>query len=294
MRVAVVDIGTNSTRLLVADVGEDGHVSELERRSIVTRLGQDVDATGALAEEAMARVFDTLAGYREAIDAHGATRNVAVLTSAVRDASNGPAFTRAVREDFGLDARAIGGAEEARLTFRGVTSERPADGAAPVVVIDIGGGSTEFVAGRGGDVLFRTSTQAGVVRQSERHLRRDPPAAAELAALRDEVRGIFLHAVDPATRTLPEQAIAVAGTATSLASIDQKLDPYDASRVHGYRLSRERCLELLDELAALTEAGAPPRHRAQPGARADDRRRHCLPGRGAGRVRPRFHGGLGP
>ncbi len=135
-----------------------------------------------------------------------------------------------------------------------MTSERPADGAAPVVVIDIGGGSTEFVAGRGGDVLFRTSTQAGVVRQSERHLRRDPPAAAELAALRDEVRGIFLHAVDPATRMLPEQAIAVAGTATSLASIDQKLDPYDASRVHGYRLSRERCLELLDELAALTEA----------------------------------------
>ena len=253
MRVAVVDIGTNSTRLLVADVAGDGRVAELERRSIVTRLGQDVDSTGALADDAMRRVFDVLAGYREAIDAHGAQRDVAVLTSAVRDAANGAGFTRAVREDFGLDARTIAGDEEARLTFRGATSERDGDGRA-VVVIDIGGGSTEFVTGRAGEVLFHTSTQAGVVRQSERHLHADPPTAAELAALRAEVRGIFDVAVAGAGPEVPEAAIAVAGTATSLASIDQKLDPYDASRVHGYRLSRERCLELLGELAGLTEA----------------------------------------
>ena len=252
MRVAVADLGTNSTRLLVADVGPGGAITELDRRSIVTRLGQGVDTTGALADDAMRRVFDVLAGYREAIDGHGAERDVAVLTSAVRDAVNGAGFTRAVREDFGLDARTIAGDEEARLTFRGATSERDGDGR-PVVVIDIGGGSTEFVTGRAGVVLFHTSTQAGVVRQSERHLHGDPPTEAELVELREEVRGIFRDAVAEADRALPEAAVAVAGTATSLASIDQKLDPYDASRVHGYRLSRVRCVELLGELAALTE-----------------------------------------
>ena len=183
MRVAVVDIGTNSTRLLVADVAPDGDgggdLTELDRRSTVTRLGQDVDATGRLADEAVDRVVAVLSEYRDAIDAADAECTVAVLTSAVRDAENGAAFLDRVRDDFGFDARTISGEEEARLTFAGATGERDADAPEPVVVIDIGGGSTEFVVGEGGDVVFHVSTQTGAVRQTERHVRTDPPAPAE-------------------------------------------------------------------------------------------------------------------
>jgi exopolyphosphatase / guanosine-5'-triphosphate,3'-diphosphate pyrophosphatase len=253
VRVAVVDIGTNSTRLLVAEIDGDGRVTELDRSTIVTRLGQGVDATGALADEAVARVFAVLSEYRAAIDVVGVDRTVAVLTSAVRDASNGPAFTRRVRDQFGLDAQTIGGDEEARLTFLGATSERSDDAPSPVVVIDIGGGSTEFVVGDGRELLFHTSTQSGSVRQTERHLRSDPPTAQELRALRAQVRSIIEEGVPPEVRERTRAAIAVAGTATSLAAIDQKLEPYDASKVHGYVVSLERCAELLEELAAMTE-----------------------------------------
>lgn len=253
MRVAVVDIGTNSTRLLVADVDGDGRLTELERRSVVTRLGQGVDATGALADEATARVFAVLADYRGLIEAQGAERTVAVLTSAARDAANGPEFTARVRDEYGLEARTIPGDEEARLTFLGATSERPGDAAGPAVVIDIGGGSTEFIVGEAGDVLFHVSTQAGVVRQSERHLHSDPPTAAELDAMRAEVRSIFEGEVPEDVRARTRGAIAVAGTATSLAAIDQELEQYDASKVHGHRLSRRRLEELLTELSGMTE-----------------------------------------
>jgi exopolyphosphatase / guanosine-5'-triphosphate,3'-diphosphate pyrophosphatase len=253
MRLAVVDIGTNSTRLLVADVDE-GRVTELERRSIVTRLGQGVDASGRLADGAVRRVFAALDEYREAIDAHGATRVVGVLTSAVRDAANGPELTERVRTEYGVDARTIAGDEEARLTFLGATSERDGDGdAGPVVVIDIGGGSTEFVVGTGREVSFHVSTQAGVVRQSERHLASDPPRPEELDELAGEVRGIIESEVPAEVRRSVTGAIAVAGTATSLAAIDQELDPYDPARVHGYRLSAERCHAILERLAAMTE-----------------------------------------
>jgi exopolyphosphatase/guanosine-5'-triphosphate,3'-diphosphate pyrophosphatase len=254
VRVAVVDLGTNSTRLLVADVGADGAIAERERRTEVTGLGQGVDATGALAPAAVERVLRVLREYRAAIDAYGAQRTVAVLTSAVRDASNGAAFARTVRDDFGLDARTIGGDEEARLTFLGATSERPAGAPAPVVVIDIGGGSTEYVVGDAGRVRFHKSTQSGAVRQTERHLRSDPPAPDELASLRREVRAIIEDAVPPDVRRGTRAAIAVAGTATSLAAIDQKLEPYDPARVHGYVLPLDRAAQHLEALARMTDA----------------------------------------
>jgi exopolyphosphatase/guanosine-5'-triphosphate,3'-diphosphate pyrophosphatase len=177
MRVAVVDIGTNSTRLLVAEVVDGRVAAELARESTVTRLGQGVDATGTLAGEAMERVYAVLDRYRSTIDELEAERTLAVLTSAVRDASNGPAFTATVRDRYGLDAREIPGTEEAALTFLGATSERDhtAD-AGEIVVIDIGGGSTELVVGHGGEVGFFTSLQMGVVRMTERHLHTDPPS----------------------------------------------------------------------------------------------------------------------
>jgi exopolyphosphatase/guanosine-5'-triphosphate,3'-diphosphate pyrophosphatase len=255
MRVAVVDLGTNSTRLLIADVDPaTGAIEELDRRTVVTRLGQGVDANGRLAPEAVERVAAVLRDYRAAIDELGARHTVAVLTSAVRDAADGADFAQRVGGEFGLDARTITGDEEARLTFRGATSERPADAAWPVVVIDIGGGSTEFVVGDRDGVRFHVSTQAGAVRQTERHVRSDPPAREELASMRAEVREIIDAAVPADVRAGARGAIAVAGTPTSLAAIDQKLDPYDPARVHGYRLTVHRAQSALDELAAMTDA----------------------------------------
>jgi exopolyphosphatase/guanosine-5'-triphosphate,3'-diphosphate pyrophosphatase len=254
LRVAVVDIGTNSTRLLVAEVDERGRLTELDRGTKVTRLGQGVDGTGALAPEAMERVYATLDDYRATIDAHGAQTTVAVLTSAVRDASNGPEFTAAVRDRYGLDARTIPGEEEARLSFLGATSERSdADDDGPVVVIDIGGGSTELVVGTGREVTFFVSTQAGVVRHSERHITSDPPRPDELEAVASDVRRIFEESVPADLRAATTRAISVAGTATSLASIDQKLDPYDPAKVHGYRLSISAIQALLEQLAGMPE-----------------------------------------
>ena len=145
--VAVIDIGTNTTRLLVAEV-EDGKVVELERRTTITSLGQGVDASGRLAQEAMDRVAEAIAVYREVIDRLGAERVVALATSAMRDSENGPEFRDFLKQRFGIDARTISGDEEARLTFLGATSERNDDGES--VVIDIGGGSTEYVVGRPG------------------------------------------------------------------------------------------------------------------------------------------------
>jgi exopolyphosphatase / guanosine-5'-triphosphate,3'-diphosphate pyrophosphatase len=254
MRVGVVDIGTNSTRLLVADVEHDA-LDELDRRSEVTRLGDGVDAQGRLGEPAMDRVLATLGAYRDAMDAADvpAGARVAVLTSAVRDAENGADFAAAVRERYGLDARTIDGDEEARLTFRGATHDRPRDDDTSLLMVDIGGGSTELVLGvAGSDELdFHVSLNAGVVRQTERHVHSDPPAPHELQALADEVRELIHDAVPADVRSRPEQAVGVAGTATSLAAIDQELDPYDPRRVHGFTLGLGDCELLLARLAQL-------------------------------------------
>jgi exopolyphosphatase/guanosine-5'-triphosphate,3'-diphosphate pyrophosphatase len=266
MRIAVVDIGTNSTRLLVAEVDPaTSTVTELDRRSTVTRLGVGVERTGELSQEGMARVFAALDEYRAAIDEAGAERRIAVLTSAARDASNGPEFTSRVREDYGLDARTIPGDEEARLSFLGATSGRDPQDPRTIVVLDIGGGSTEFIVGRGHDVLFHVSTQAGVVRQTERHLHHDPPAADEVEALAADARATFDAAVPEQLRTSVDAMIAVAGTATSMASIDQALEPYDAARVHGYRVTLDTCRAIGARLAALPEA----ERRAVPGLHPD-------------------------
>lgn len=253
VRVAVVDIGSNSTRLLIADVADGGAISEVQRRTKVTRLGHGVDRSGVLAEDAMERVLATLGEYREAIATRDVTRTVAVLTSAVRDAANGPAFTARVRDEYGIDARTLAGDEEAKLTFLGATSQRRGNDATPTVVIDIGGGSTEFVVGSGHAVSFHVSTQAGVVRHTERHLASDPPTPAELGALAGDVKAILAASVPPQVRESAAAAIAVAGTATSLAAIDLDLECYSANKVHGHELSLEACRSILAHLATLTE-----------------------------------------
>ena len=254
MRVAVVDLGSNSSRLLIADVdGERGSVEELVRSSQVTRLGDGVDANKALAQEAIDRVFAVLDTYHHEIERHDCQANMAVLTSAVRDARNGEEFARRVREDYGLDARVLRGEEEAQLTFLGAMSGRPA-AREPTVVIDIGGGSTEFVIGVGRSAGFHTSLHAGVVRMSERHIHSDPPVPAELQALAEDVRATFLAGLPEEERLPVAYGIAVAGTATSAAAIEQELDPYDPERVHGYQLELASVELLLARLADMDEA----------------------------------------
>ncbi|HEV3377528.1 MAG TPA: Ppx/GppA phosphatase family protein [Thermoleophilaceae bacterium] len=248
--VGVVDLGTNSTRLLVADV-QDGSLTELERRTTVTRLGEGVEKTGRLSDAAVARVCEALAVYREVLDRLGAEDVVAVATSAMRDAENGPAFRDEIRERFGIEARTISGDEEARLTFLGATSSRRAG--AQTLVIDIGGGSTEYVTGQAGsDPGFHVSTRMGSVRHTERHLHSDPPTADEMASLAEDARAIVTGDVPGEVRERVEEGIAVAGTATSLAAIAQELDPYDPEKVHGYRLGRGTCERIVSQLAALT------------------------------------------
>jgi exopolyphosphatase / guanosine-5'-triphosphate,3'-diphosphate pyrophosphatase len=253
MNVAVVDIGSNSTRLLVAR-RDDGQITELVRETEVTRLGAGVDADGRLSDDGMQRVYDTVERYREQIDAHDCEAAVAVLTSAVRDSANGQEFSDTVRERYRLEPHVLTGDEEARLTFLGATSERDPDDRQPTLVLDIGGGSTELVIGSGHTVDFHVSTQAGVVRQTERHLHTDPPTDEELDRLGADARAIITDAVPEARRRGVEHAIGVAGTATSLAAIAQRLDPYDPERVHGYQLARDEARRILGELAAIPVA----------------------------------------
>jgi exopolyphosphatase/guanosine-5'-triphosphate,3'-diphosphate pyrophosphatase len=248
MNVAVVDIGSNSTRLLIATL-QDGRVTaELVRHSNVTRLGAGVDRDGRLRDDAMQRVYDVLGDYRREIDAHHCERAVAVLTSAVRDSANGGEFADVVRDRYGLDAHVLAGEQEAQLTYRGATSERDPGDRTPTLVLDIGGGSTEMIIGAGGEVDFHVSTQAGVVRQTERHLHNDPPTDAEVDALVADVQQILRDNVPEQVRSAVQHGIAVAGTATSLGAIAQSLDPYDPERVHGYRLSVAECDRILGEL----------------------------------------------
>ncbi len=254
MRVAVVDIGTNSTRLLIADVERaSGAVTDLLRKSRVTRLGAGVDSGGELSAEAVERTCAVLADYRELIDGRECEANLAVLTSAVRDATNGADFTARVRRDYGLDARVLSGDEEAQLTFLGAMSDREPD-REPTVVIDIGGGSTEFVVGHDHTAGFHISLQAGVVRMSERHIHSDPPAPAGLQALARDTRAIFLEGLPSTERAPVTSAIAVAGTATSAAAIELELDPYDPARVHRHQLQLATVELLLARLADMTEA----------------------------------------
>jgi exopolyphosphatase/guanosine-5'-triphosphate,3'-diphosphate pyrophosphatase len=250
MRVAVVDIGTNSTRLLIAEPDGDGGLRELERRSEITRLGEGVDRTGELGEAPQGRVFKVLDAYDELIAAHDVERTTAVMTSAVRDAANGAQFADRVRREHGLEGRTLTGDEEAELTFRGATAGRAAEDGR-LLVIDIGGGSTELVVGEGGEVAFHVSTQNGVVRHTERHLHDDPPPAEQMEALSQAVRHDFARVVPADVRASVTAAVAVAGTATSTAAIDVGVEPYDPSRVEGHELSLGRLHEICDRLAAL-------------------------------------------
>jgi exopolyphosphatase/guanosine-5'-triphosphate,3'-diphosphate pyrophosphatase len=221
-------------------------VAEVERQSRVTRLGRGVDLSGQLSAEAIEAACEAIADYVAICRESGVETVEAIATSAVRDASNGSAFVAELRERFALSARVLDGEEEARLTYLGATCEQtPSE---PTLVVDIGGGSTELIVGTGEDVAFHTSLQAGVVRHSERHISSDPPATLELEALAADFRSLIESAIVGAPAA--SAGIAVAGTPTSLASVEIGLEPYDPKQVHGHTLTLPTIQRLLSQLAS--------------------------------------------
>ncbi len=248
VRVGIVDLGTNSTRMLVADI-EGGAVAEIDRRTEVTRLGESLEQTGRLSEDAMARVHEVVGHYVDSFLAHRCRAGVAVMTSAFRDAVNGPAFSVEIEDRHGLEGRVLTGEEEARLTFLGAAAGRAATDGGALCVIDVGGGSTELVTGRDGEVEAHVSLQVGVVRHTERHLHGDPPVEEELQGLADDARAALADALPEPACSAVTAGVAVAGTPTSCAAIAQELEPYDRGRVEGYPLELAECEELLARLA---------------------------------------------
>ena len=241
-RVAAVDLGTNSTRLLVADIDGD-ELREVARRLTITRLGEGVDERRRLLPVPIARVRNCLAEYRRELETLEAERTLAIATSAVRDAENGEAFLGEIEWSYGFSTRLLAGTEEAAMMIRGVTAGRPP--LDDVLVVDIGGGSTELVVARAGAVASAVSLDVGCVRVTERFLASDPPAASELAAAGAYVRSL-LPELDAA------RAIGVAGTVTTLATLDLGDPEYDPTRTHGHRLPFEAVEAQLQRLAALT------------------------------------------
>src|ERR671936_1288504 len=228
-RVAAVDIGTNSTRLLVADV-DDGRLADIERHTRITRLGEGVDERHRLLPVPIARVRNVLSDFRRTAEELGAERTLAIATSAVRDADNGEAFLGEIEWSYGFATRLLAGDEEALLTFRGVTAAHPL--APGTLILDVGGGSTELVFGGPDGVRWHDSLDIGSVRLTERHLHSDPPTREELAECADAVRSLLAERVPAELRSDATAVVGVAGTVTSLAALDLDLETYDRNRVH--------------------------------------------------------------
>lgn len=245
MRVAAADIGTNSTRLLIADVDE-GRLRAVERRVVVTGLGVGVDATGRLGAAGVARTLEVLASYREASGSAGAVRMRVVATAAVRDAANRDEFLNRAAGVLGLRPEVIDGEEEAALSFLGAAGG--AVGSEPCLVIDVGGGSTEFVFGIEAPVWLR-SIDLGSRRITERSLARLPAHAEALALARRAAGEAFAGLTLPG---IPEKVIGTGGTYTALGAIALGLEAYDPDRVHGSLLTLRALDGLVDRLAALT------------------------------------------
>jgi exopolyphosphatase/guanosine-5'-triphosphate,3'-diphosphate pyrophosphatase len=248
VRVAGIDCGTNSVRLLIADRAPSGSLVDVAREMRIVRLGAGVDQAGRLAPEAIERTRVALVEYATLITSLGARAVRMVATSATRDAANRDDFTTMVHETLGVEPEVISGTEEAALSFAGA-SNGVGVVAAPLLVGDIGGGSTELVLGRPGETeLAAYSMDIGCVRMTERHLRSDPPTAAQVEAARADVR----DAIAAARITVPIETAAsfvgVAGTVTTMAALTLRLDSYQPEAIHGSTMTAEQVHELADRL----------------------------------------------
>lgn len=255
VRVAAIDCGTNSIRLLVADLSA-GRLADVHREMRIVRLGQDVDATGRLAPEALQRTRAALADYAAIARRTDAERVRMVATSATRDAANREDFFAMVRQTLGADAEVITGDEEARLSFTGAVGDLdPADG--PFVVVDVGGGSTEVVLGdwdgTGAEVKAARSVNVGCVRITERHLRSDPATPAEISAARQFAKQILRQVFADVPVDKARTWVGVAGTVTTLSAVAQRLPGYDPVRTHLSRLSLDQVRRTAEDLLASTQ-----------------------------------------
>ncbi|MBV9795024.1 MAG: Ppx/GppA family phosphatase [Actinobacteria bacterium] len=254
-RVAAVDCGTNSIRLLIAEVDTArATLTDVDRRMEIVRLGQGVDTTGRLAPEALDRTLKALSGYAGLIADRGAEAVRMVATSATRDAANAGEFAARVTEILGTGPEVLSGDEEARLSFLGATAELGSGVPSPYLVADIGGGSTEFVLGAGGEVTAARSVNIGCVRMTERHLRADPPTADQVTAATADIDAAIGEAaavVDPRqARTL----VGLAGSVTTVAGIALELPGYDAERLHHARISAAQVHTVASRLLTQTHA----------------------------------------
>jgi len=258
MRVATIDIGTNTTLLLIAERDASGAIRAVREEATITRLGEGVDKTRKLAPQAIERTTACLAQYATIVRDLGVSRVAVVGTSAMRDAGGGEEIRARVRELFDVEARTISGEEEARVTFAGALSgmQHPSGAA---VVFDIGGGSTEIVIGdvddrgRAIEVRAEHSFDVGSVRLTERHVRSDPPTSAEIAAMRSAALDAF--ASQPAllteARAVSSPPVGIAGTVTTIAAVSLGLSPYDGTRVHGHTMPRTEVEAVVARLASL-------------------------------------------
>jgi exopolyphosphatase / guanosine-5'-triphosphate,3'-diphosphate pyrophosphatase len=255
-RVAAIDCGTNSIRLLVADVDGDA-LTDVVRRMEIVRLGAGVDRTGRLGDAGLARTFAALEDYAAEIRRLGAERVRMVATSATRDASNSDVFVAGVTERLGLPPDVATGAEEAALSFDGATRELRQSTAvpAPYLVCDIGGGSTEFVLGDATGARASCSVDVGCVRMTERHLHHDPPTATEIAAARRDVAA----AIAEVTRVVPvreaRSLVGLAGSVTTVVGLALELPAYDAGAIHHARISATKVGEVTEGLLTMERTG---------------------------------------
>lgn len=254
-RLAAVDIGTNTLLLLVADVGAAaaGGVRAVRDEVRFGRLGQGLDRSGRLADDAIERSLGYLREYRELLDGAQVDAVVAVGTQALREASNADWFLGPAREILGVAVEVIDGEREAALVYRSVVHAFPDLAAGDLVVADVGGGSTEVIAGRDGQLRSLVSLPIGSVRLTERHLHGDPPAPDETRALLADIDG-HLGGLDPALAGSAPALVGTAGTATTLAAVEQKLRAYDADKVQGFRISRAAVERQLARYLELTVA----------------------------------------
>jgi exopolyphosphatase / guanosine-5'-triphosphate,3'-diphosphate pyrophosphatase len=251
-RLAAVDVGTNSTRLLVADVEGGRVVAEHAREMIITRLGKGVDRTGRFDPAALRRTLDVLAGYGATCRRLGVQGRRVVATSATRDAGNRQELLDGVRALLGVEAEVLSGEAEAATAYRGATHDLPGDGR--TLVVDIGGGSTELILGTTGNPEAMVSLDLGCVRLHERHLHTDPPTATEVAALRADAATQLARVTGTLDPASAERVVGVAGTITTVTAIGLGLAVYDPRRIHRSALSAAEIAAVAEKLAAMTVA----------------------------------------
>ena len=254
MRVAGIDCGTNSIRLLVADV-VGGRLADVVRRMEIVRLGEGVDRTGRFGDAALGRTFTALDDYAEQIRTLGAERVRMVATSATRDAANRDVFVAGVNERLGVDPDVVSGDEEAALSFRGATGGLSAtDVAAPYLVCDIGGGSTEFVLGDGEGPRASRSVDIGCVRMTERHLHDDPPTVEQVEAARSDIQRALAAVAETVPIREAASLIGLAGSVTTVTALALGLDVYDPARIHLARVTADEVRAVTGSLLAMSRA----------------------------------------